>query len=201
MRNKFKVGLLTLGLSVALIGCSTGDIKKKAEDTSHEIEQGVENIQDKANEEIADAKGEDIPTEGEDIYKPELLDVALDDLGVTKDDIVLKKVEYKKGKTYEVDFIYDGMEYEYDIDYSGKIVEKDTDDYDNVLKPTNVDFEIALNIALEDSGYETSDLREIKISLDSDHPSEIEVELEAEDGVEFEYKIDSSTGEILAVDR
>lgn len=206
MNKKIKYFAMAMGLSVVLIGCNTQNVNETAENTETSVEQDIEDLGDKVEEKaedvkdatkekIADLNDVVVPTE-EDIYRPELLDRALEDLGVTKDDIILISEEYEVADVYETKFLYNGKKYEYEIDYSGQIVKfKEEVENDEYVIP-EVSFEDAIQMALEKAGIQSTDLRKLDIELDEAPDNYMEIKLKTQHD-KFEYRVDAKTGDIV----
>lgn len=153
-------------------------------------------------------------TSGE--IRQKALNTALEQAGVNADDIydVEIEIERKKGvEIVEVEFESKGKDYEYHINKeTGEIVDSKIKN-DNYVKPddTTIDTvvpegkkitkEAALQIALTESGYAATDVRDLEIDLDKEKDVYYyEVDFEVVINViilDYEYDIDAYTGEIV----
>lgn len=124
------------------------------------------------------------------------------DVGVSEDEVRDREVEFEDGN-YEIEFKKDGVEYEYEVNAeTGKIVESEKDrDDDYRGKKTSVESgkgeritsAEALNYALADAGFSENEVHDKDVDFD-DGVYEVEFE---KDGLEYKYRIDPYTGEVL----
>ena len=136
--------------------------------------------------------------------------VAVSDAGLTLSEVTCTKaeLEYEDGiAVYEIKFNTPTHEYEYELYASnGAIRSKDMESYQNgspnasASAGTDIGLEQAKAIALNHAGCQASEVHFSKAKFEKEHGSVIyEVEF-YRDGIEYEYKIDATTGEILEFD-
>ncbi len=140
------------------------------------------------------------------ISKEEAKEIALSHAGV--DPQAVRHVEidrdWERGlHLYEIEFYADGIEYEYEINAdSGEILKGKIDRDDPPSSPvadnsTYIGVEKAKEIALTHAGLTADAVRFAEADLDRDDGKvRYEIEFYAE-GVEYEYKIDATSGQIL----
>ena len=139
---------------------------------------------------------------------------AFDDAGIRKSSAKRVRVHLdydEDAVVYEVEFLYGGLEYEYEIEaVTGAILKRDCepeedDDDDWSIgqkeKPAKTTQLIgkarAKEIVLAHRNLKESDVRFVKVELDEeDGRSVYEMEFLA-GGIEYEYEIDASSGEII----
>ena len=119
-------------------------------------------------------------------------------------------LEYENGTPacYCVEFKVDKTEYEYEIDlYSGAVLDYDVESHDTPGGETGksassesasyIGESAALSAALQHAGVAESSLTKQRVELDRDGSTMVyEVEFETQ-SVEYEYKIDAVSGEVL----
>ena len=133
--------------------------------------------------------------------------IALAHAGVTEEQISGLKEEYDEDdgvKSYEIEFIHDGVEYEYDIHaVSGDIIKSEKDGADN---RTPVDGQLlteeqAKTIAFNHAGVAAGSVYDLEVELDRDDGTEhYEISFEC-GGVEYEYEIHAYSGKILKAEK
>lgn len=150
----------------------------------------------------------EVPTE---IDKELLLSAALLDAGLNEADVTLIKIEYDEIKNgyivYEVKFKTADSVYEYEVREDGVVIQRDIDKNNGKDKTeTSVPAELPENmisaddakrIALEHAALTEAEIKFSKAKLDYDDGNfiyELEFKLA---GIEYEYEINASTGEIL----
>lgn len=145
--------------------------------------------------------------------------IALTHANLSRDQITVskQKLDWEDGRmVYEIDFLYQTVEYEYEIDAkNGAIVHYKTDHNDDVILITpetapqipssNTDTglitsEQAQSIAFQHAGVNAADVRQLDIDYEySNYWKAYLYELDFHAGnMEYDYKIHSSTGDILS---
>ncbi len=142
------------------------------------------------------------PPQTEKIDRDQALAIALGDAGLTKATVFEIGIELDDG-VWSVDFETADTEYDYKIDPAdGKILRResepkdgdDRDDDEATVPPSpSVTKESALAAALTDAGLTEAQVRELEVEFDDGVWS---VEFTSS-GIEYEYKIDPSSGAIL----
>lgn len=111
------------------------------------------------------------------------------------------KLDYDDGRAvYEIEFYRGSTEYDYEIDAkTGKILSYDHDieDYESSKASTKISAGKAKKIALKHAGLKESQVKGLKVSLDTDDGKKV-YEVEFRKGkYEYSYEISASTGKIL----
>lgn len=150
-------------------------------------------------------------SEKEYVGRDAALQVALDRLNASSEDVTVKEIglDFDDGvMVYEVELIYKGMEYEFEIDAkTGNSLydvqfepsEPDDDDFSPTVKPDGnlIDADQAKAAAFNHAGVKASDANTIKCELDRDDGTvHYDVDFKA-GGYEYDYEIDAATGKIL----
>ena len=151
------------------------------------------------------------------ITRDEALKIALEDAGLTKDQIHDLDIDLEKenGVLYfDVDFEVENKDYDYEIDAeSGQILKKEVpaaptqqatsssssgSSSGNSSGTSNrIGKQKARDIALQHAGLSVSQVRDLDVELDRDDDKvHYDVDFEA-DGYEYDYEIDAETGKIL----
>lgn len=151
------------------------------------------------------------------ITRDEALKIALEDAGLTKDQIHDLDIDLEKenGVLYfDVDFEVGNLDYDYEIDAeSGQILKKEVpaaptqqatsssssgSSSGNSSGTSNrIGKQKARDIALQHAGLSVSQVRDLDVELDRDDGKvHYDVDFEA-DGYEYDYEIDAETGKIL----
>ncbi|MDR0946661.1 MAG: PepSY domain-containing protein [Ruminococcus sp.] len=138
-------------------------------------------------------------------------DIALTDAGLKEEEVKFarSKLEFDDGiYEYDVEFFKGKTEYDYSIEaYTGEIIEKDAD-AEFIKKKSEpartVKYEITADeakaIAFTHAGVKETDVNLVRAKLTfDDGVYEYEVEF-YKDNIEYDYDIDSMTGEILSYD-
>lgn len=205
-----KKTILLLGLASALLyGCSNTsqapadqgqtETVEASEDTRSEVEKADDKL-DQVEDNIENkVEGQEVNRDMDEAsLRAEAIDLVADDLGVTKEELVVLVAEVdQKDDDVELDVYYDGTIYEYEVE-RGAITEKELDiKIDKATADELMTGEDVLKIALEDAGLSEADLIDYEIELDEDN-GVLNYEVELDNGTnEFEYKIDARSGEIL----
>ncbi len=134
----------------------------------------------------------------------------LADAGLSASDVTFTKQVFDRENgraVYDIEFYSADAEYDYEIDaVTGEVISRSTELLPAAqpsASPTGDSFigeEAAKSAALADAGISASDATFTKQELDRDHGhTEYEIEFYS-GGVEYEYKIDASTGAVLERD-
>lgn len=198
MKNKRLLNILAivLALSLTLVACSKDQVEDKVDQVEDKIDDTAQNIEDGADKTAADISGNKVAERNEPIYKTELMDKALAELGVIEKDVIITKAEYELGDVAEFKFVKDGQVHKYYVSYDGTIAKYKTEKLDDVYVDYSYNIDQLFTIALQDSGLNKDDLTKIEISLDDDGEKKVEVSLKT-DTQKYEYKINPDTGDIL----
>ena len=138
-----------------------------------------------------------------DIYSAK--EIVLTHAGVKAEDAVFikEKLDYDDGREeYELEFTVGNTKYEYYVDANtGDITDYSVENKNNETSGTAASGEInaekAQEIELSHAGVKASDAYKIETELDYDDGTKV-YEVEFKSGrIEYEYKIDASTGAIL----
>lgn len=203
--KKSKVWLIMCVCGLLLSGCNTKNTSDKMKETQIETTQPEDTQSGETKTEETSPSEDNTNAQTNKITEQEALAVALDHAGVEESNLTSQciKKEWDDGKeVYDIEFYADGKEYDYEI----------SADDGSVLQ---ADFEIEDDF--ENSGESQSNQDEIteedakKIALEKVPGAEkIQVKKEKDDGrivyegeiyyenVEYEFKIDAATGEILS---
>ncbi|MCM1060173.1 MAG: PepSY domain-containing protein [Eubacterium sp.] len=132
--------------------------------------------------------------------------IALKHAGVSESAAVFTKAKQERDDgivKYDIEFVADNTEYEYEISAAdGTVLESSVEKRKQA--DTSASGQITLDeakaIALEHAGFKEDQVRFTKSKLDRDDGvDEYEIEFKA-NGVEYEYKINASTGKIIEYD-
>lgn len=185
MKSMKKLLTLMLIMGLVLTACNTKDSNSATPDPDAS-DPSVETV-----------------TEGKVVINDvdQALQVALDDQGLTEEDVTVVKKEYDmEDDEYDIEFIYQDKEYEYEIKSDGSIKKLDVDSSDTeiaMIDGDHISMDEAKAIALLDAGLVESDITDLEMDKDSEADKvyyEIEFEVDQKD---YEYKIDAVSGEIL----
>ena len=139
------------------------------------------------------------------------LEIACSDAGVKSSQAELKKCKLDKDDgewLYEVEFRSGKNEYEYEIDAkTGKILSRDMEQEEEdqtwsagSAQPELISQEKALKYAYSKAGVSSSDVSNVRCSLDDEDGSWV-YEISFRSGrSEYEYEVDAESGEILKQD-
>lgn len=150
------------------------------------------------------------------ISQEEACDIALQDAGLTREQVTNLKVyldehdhdddhyddDHDCGPEYDISFQADGTEYEYEIDAAdGSIRSKEID-----LSPeigsgqATLTQEEATELVLQHAGCTKDSVTNLRVELDEDRDRPV-YEVEFHSGhTEYDYEIDAETGDILSYD-
>ena len=160
------------------------------------------------------------PSDKAYIGTEEAKQIALNDLGVSEANVLLKKAELdyeNKKMVYEIEFINNNVEYEYVIDaLSGEIIyvdreyERNTSSNSNPVSNTPINNaglqnlvgeDKAKQIALTNAGVSASDITSYRIKREYDDGI-VKYEIDFHVGnIEYEYEINATTGDIIKSER
>ena len=138
-------------------------------------------------------------------------ETALADAGLSSADVTYTKAEldYEDGvAVYEIKFYTADCEYEYEINASTGAIRSQDKEWHDLPHPaensgntgSDIGVDKAKSIAAGPGGFSVTDVVFSKAKFEKDHGS-MKYEIEFyKDGMEYEYKIDASTGEILEFD-
>ncbi len=130
---------------------------------------------------------------------------ALAAAGLTEGEVTALTVkgDYDDGRLeYEVAFWYNSTEYEYDIDgTTGAVLKQEQEAHASAPSDSIISPEAARDAALTHAGLSLGDVYELEVEAELDEwiPC-YQVEFKA-GGMEYEYEINASTGQILAVEK
>lgn len=133
---------------------------------------------------------------------------ALSDAGVSASDATFTKakLDTEDGiSVYDIKFHTSSHEYAYEIDAAtGAVLEKESKAHKNHSGSSGtsnyIGVDSAKSIALQHAGFPASDVTFKKAKLDTDDGEKVyEIEF-YKDGLEYEYKINASTGDIIEYD-
>ncbi len=136
------------------------------------------------------------------ISKSEAKAIALKDAGVNESDVTFTKavLDIDDGiKVYDIEFRTSGKKYEYEIAAkSGAILSKEEKEIKKpVADSTSISQEKAISIALDDAGFQKSQVQIVKAKLDYDDGIKTyDVEFIKGD-YEYEYEINAKSGKII----
>lgn len=151
-------------------------------------------------------------SEKEYVGRDAALQVALDELDVSSEDITVKEIglDFDDGvMVYEVELIYKGMEYEFVIDAkTGNSLydvqfepsEPDDDDFSPTVKSDGnlIDADQAKEAAFNHAGVKASEVRDLECELDRERNKLVyEVDFES-NGYEYSYEINATDGSVLS---
>ena len=127
--------------------------------------------------------------------------IALEHAGVTAENAVFTKAYLDDDdgrKEYEIEFYVDQTEYEMDVDATtGEVRDYETEAHALIATDGQITEEQAKQIALAKVGLKEEDVTLKKVKLDKDDGRVVyEVEF-VSGGMEHEFDIDASTGEII----
>ncbi len=145
--------------------------------------------------------GENAFADGKRIGRKAALQAALDEAGLTADQVTDVDVELERSigsSWYEVDFESEGREYAYRLDaYSGEILHAEHESEKREQRHKTIGRKGALQAALDEAGLTADQVTDIDVELErSIGSSWYEVDFES-GRLEYEYKVDAYTGEIL----
>ena len=132
-------------------------------------------------------------------------DAALSAAGLAESQVTALTVkgDYDDGRLeYEVNFWYNSTEYEYDIDgTTGAVLMQEQEAHASAPSGDIISPEAARDAALAHAGLSLGDVYELEVEAELDEwiPC-YQVEFKA-GGMEYEYEINASTGQILAVEK
>ena len=188
-------------LSIFFLACATGAPKQ----SSSNIPQQEPTTVTAAPTTSQTPTTTQAPQPTTELTSDEALEIALKDAGVRKEEVTITKtsIDMDHGvKKHEFEFYSGNVEYEYDINaLTGEIVSKSTKRYmGNTATASNtgpLTQEQALQVALQHANVTEKDIALLKTELDYEHGKEV-FEFEFYVGnVEYNYTIDTSTGEII----
>ena len=145
------------------------------------------------------------------ISRDQALQIALDDAGLTQDQIHDLEVELDNdggALHFDVDFEVSNKDYDYEIDAEdGKILKKQIPEKEAAATSSTtsstsssskqISRTEARDIALKHAGLSTSQVRDLEVELDKDDGKvHYDVDFEA-DGYDYDYEIDAQSGKIL----
>lgn len=157
------------------------------------------------------------------IGKDDVKKIVIDNMNVSSSDVFFESIELEPDKNYyEVEVYYKNKDYEYKIDAKeGKIIYTDFQSYNsdnntnnngngndnsngngnNNTNNTKISLQEARNIALEHANLDISVVNIVKCESEYDDGILIhEIEF-IYNNYEYDYKIDSRTGEIISFDK
>ena len=152
--------------------------------------------------------GTQTTTSGTDVTLDEAKAIALADAGVSSSEVTYKKakLDYDDGiKVYDIEFYTSSREYEYEINAStGKIVSRSSEafrvDTGNVGNASFIGVDKAKTIAADHAGVSASSVTFSKAKLENDDGMQVyEIEFYY-NGMEYEYTISATTGDIIEYD-
>ena len=147
----------------------------------------------------------DRPSSASGISAEAAKSAALAAAGLTESQVsaLTVKGDYDDGRLeYDVAFWYNSTEYEFEIDgTSGTVLKQEQEAHASAPSGNLIASEAARDAALAHAGLSLSDIRDLDIEADLDEriPS-YSVEFKS-GSMEYEYKINASTGEILSVEQ
>ncbi len=130
---------------------------------------------------------------------------ALTAAGLTESQVTALTVkgDYDDGRLeYEVSFWYNSTEYEYDIDgTSGAVLKQEQESHASAPSGDVISSEAARDAALAHAGLSVSEIHSLEIDAELDERvPHYSVEFKS-GGMEYEYEISASTGDVLSVER
>ncbi len=195
MVNKKTVcAVLCALLTASTVGCKANNAKGQTSDSGMAVNSSVENIQ------IIDLE--------------EAKSIALEHSGLSENDVVFveTKLDRDNGRDeYDIEFTSGSVKYEYEIDagsgnvlgFSSESISESRADTETSLSgegSEQLTVDEAKAIALEHAGFAADQVVFTKSELDYDNgTAEYEIEFKA-NGLEYEYKINASTGKIIEFD-
>ena len=188
-------------LSIFLLACATGAPKQSSSNIPQQEPTTVTEAPTTSQAPTATQTPQQASTE---LTSDEALEIALKDANVKKEDVTItkKSIDMDHGiKKHEFEFYSGNVEYEYDINaLTGEIVSKSTKRYTGSTTASStgpLTQEQALQVALQHANVTEKDIALLKTELDYEHGKEV-FEFEFYVGnVEYNYTIDTSTGEII----
>ncbi|MBD5145826.1 MAG: peptidase [Ruminococcus sp.] len=195
MVNKKTVcAVLCALLTASAAGCVADNATGQTADSGMAVNSSVENVQ------IIDLE--------------EAKSIALEHSGLSENDVVFveTKLERDNGRyEYDIEFTSNNVKYEYEIDadsgnvlgFSSESISESRGDAGNSLSgdgSQQLTLDEAKAVALEHAGFAADQVVFTKSELDYDDGiAEYEIEFKA-NGLEYEYKINASTGKIIEFD-
>lgn len=153
----------------------------------------------------------DAAVQGQYIGEASAKQIALNHAGIAEADanFVRCHLDFDDGRwEYEVELYSGATEYDYDIDaYTGDILSFDYDaEYympgqslgNTAVNGTSITVDQAKQIALQHAGVEEASTRRMEMDVDYDHGRTVYEFSWKVDWTEYEYEIDTSTGDILS---
>ena len=189
-------------LSIFLLACATSAPSQSPTNTPNQQTTTVTEAPTTSQAPAATQTPQQASTE---LTSDEALEIALKDANVKKEDVTITKTSIYMDhgvKKHEFEFYSGNVEYDYDINaLTGEIVSKSTKRYmGNTATASNtgpLTQEQALQVALQHANVTEKDIALLKTELDYERGKEV-FEFEFYVGnVEYNYKIDTSTGEII----
>ena len=181
-------------LTASAVGCGADNAKGQTTDSGIAVNSSVENVQ------IIDLE--------------KAKSIALEHSGLSENDVVFveAKLERDNGRDeYDIEFTSNNVKYEYEIDavsgnvlgFSSESISESRTDAGTSLADDGsqqITLDEAKAIALEHAGFAADQAVFTKSELDyDDGTAEYEIEFKA-NGLEYEYKINASTGKIVEYD-
>ena len=146
--------------------------------------------------------GENAFADAKRIGRKAALQAALDEAGLTADQVTDVDVEFERGlrsSWYEVDFESEGREYEYRVEaYSGEILLTEHESEKRSQKHKRIGRKLAIQAALDEAGLTADQVTDVDVEFERGlRSSWYEVDFES-GRREYEYRVDAYTGEILS---
>lgn len=131
--------------------------------------------------------------------------IALTDAGIARENAILEvtKWEMKKGTAvYDIEFVSGGVEYEYTVNaLTGAIIGRERDGKGSASEGKYITEDEAKKIALAHAGLSEAEVVFENVEADVKNGKTV-YEIEFKSGsIEYEYKINATSGEIVSVDR
>ena len=137
------------------------------------------------------------------ITEQQAREIALKHVNLAEGDVTFTKVgrDTEHGRQeWEIEFTAGGKEYDFDIDATtGDILSFDNEFDDDAPAPQGeyISRDAAKDAALSHAGVAEADCTKIEVELDADHsPVHYDVDFKA-GGMEYDYEVDATTGDIL----
>lgn len=190
-----------------------GEVKPVKEPKPQKAAETVQQAPKETKEETADSpvSEEEAQGDGSEIGLDAAKEIVISDAGVSESDVTYTKteLEYEEGvQVYEIEFYSSTDEYEYEINaVTGVIRSKEKEAFhtnieDNHHGNTGADIgvEQAKSIAVDHAGFSVSEVSFSKAKLEKEDGNLVYEIKFYKDGMEYEYEIHATTGEILKFD-
>ena len=170
-----------------------------------EVLRGPANVLESSSGTTTTTPSTDRPSSASGISAEAAKSAALAAAGLTESQVsaLTVKGDYDDGRLeYDVTFWYNGTEYEFEIDgTSGTVLKQEQESHTSTPSGAIISSEAARDAALAHAGLSLDAVHELEVEADLDERiPNYSVEFKS-GSMEYEYKINASTGEILSVEQ